>query len=447
VSSVRPAQENNFRMMETPLTMGGFRPEAVQLWQKQMAGTTLEQVAAGGMSGTSQSGGEISPEAVAGMEPGSAVSAQLVRGDMEISATCTVTYIDPKRLLACGHPILEAGPISLPMTTADVVATLPSPLNAFKIINTGATIGVFSQDRNSAVGGTLGARARMIPMHVAFDGPAGKKTIDVEILDQPSLTPQAMEVVLYNALLESNDSSADSSYHITGSIGIEGHAASPIDLWAAPSDAMPASLQAAIFAGEHFTRLYSNGARQETVRAIDLHVEAVPRRAQVQLEAARVVSSDTVHAGDTVMVETTIRPWQQPARIVRIPIALPARLDPGNLRLLVSDAGTLDRTLDPPRPPGRQPDLDSVLAHYQHLHSAERVYVSLLVPETQAGINGETLASLPLSVANALEPLRSTQEAGLNGESAVVAGEAPAGGILSGFQVINMQIEPGGGLN
>ena len=213
---------------------------------------------------------EPSAAAEATMEPGSAVSAQLVRGDMEISATCTVTYIDPKRLLACGHPILQAGPVSLPMTTADVVATLASPLNAFKIINTGATIGAFTQDRDAAISGILGARAHMIPMHVSLTSPAGKRAVNVEILDLPSLTPQAMEVVLYDALLQSNDSTADTSYHLTGSIDIEGHAASPIDLWAAPNDAMPAPMQAALLAGEHFTRLYSNGARQGTVRAIEI---------------------------------------------------------------------------------------------------------------------------------------------------------------------------------
>ena len=60
--------------------------------------------------------------------------------------------------------------------------------------------------------------------------------------------------------------------------------------------------------------------------------------------------------------------------------------------------------------------------------------MSLLVPETQAGIAGETLTSLPLSVANALEPMRSAQEAGLNGESAVVAGDAPAGGCSPVFR-------------
>ncbi len=38
-----------FQAMETPLVMSGFSPDAIRLWQKQMAGTGLEMVAAGGM--------------------------------------------------------------------------------------------------------------------------------------------------------------------------------------------------------------------------------------------------------------------------------------------------------------------------------------------------------------------------------------------------------------
>ena len=102
------------------------------------------------------------------------VSALLVRGDVEMAATCTVTYIDATQLLACGHPILQAGPVSLPMTSADVVATLASPLNAFKIINTGREIGAFTEDRDSAIRGVLGARARMIPMRLEIGAAAGE---------------------------------------------------------------------------------------------------------------------------------------------------------------------------------------------------------------------------------------------------------------------------------
>ena len=89
---------------------------------------------------------------------------------MKISATCTVTYVDPKQLLACGHPDPAGGTVSLPMTTAEVVATLASPLNAFKIINTGDPIGTFTEDRDSAIRGVLGDKPHMIPVHITVHG-------------------------------------------------------------------------------------------------------------------------------------------------------------------------------------------------------------------------------------------------------------------------------------
>jgi hypothetical protein len=183
------------------------------------------------------------------------------------------------------------------------------------------------------------------------------------------------------------------------------------------------------------------------VKSVDLDVLAIPRRVEVELEAARLVSGNMVHAGDTVMVEATLRPWHGAARNVRIAVKLPARLGVGNLRLLVSDAGTLDRALDQPRQQSHPADIDAVLAQARGLHSADHIYVSLLVPETQAGMEGKTLASLPLSVANTLEPMRAAQDASLNGESAELEADAPAGGVVSGFQLLNLRVEPGGGLN
>jgi hypothetical protein len=435
--------------METPLTMSGFRPEAIRYWQEQTTGTTLGPVAAGGsLSGAGSSASTASdPAAARALGPGSAISMQLIRGDLEVAATCTVTYIDPKQLLACGHPVLGAGPVSLPMTAAEVVTTLASPLEAFKIVNTGATVGAFTEDRESAIRGALGGKAHMIPLHIDLDAPEGPRKVNVEILDLPSLTPLAAQLVLYDSLLQSNESTAAESYHVTGSIDIAGFAPVPLDLWAPAGENQPAAMQAALLTGNQFTRLYSNGARQGAIRAIDLHIQAVPRHVQVTLDSARLVSADMVHAGDTIEVEATVRPWHEAERNVRIPIKLPARLAEGNLRVLVSDAATLDRTLQQPRLPAPPADLATVLAEARNRHAADRVYVCLLAPETQAEIRGQTLTSVPLSVANALEPMRNEQTAGLNGESAELAGEAPAGGVLSGFQIVNIHIEAGGGLN
>ena len=441
-----------FQAMETPLVMSGFRPEAIRLWQKEMAGTGLDIVATGGGSGSSLedsdgSFGAISSSAIAGIVPGSAVSAQLVRGDLEVSATCTVTYVDPKQLLACGHPLLQAGTVSLPMTTADVVETLASPLNAFKIINTGDAIGTFTEDRDSAIRGTLGAKPHMIPVHIKVHGEGAVRKLNIEVVDLPALTPQAVLVSLYDALLESNQSSLETSYHVTGAVSIEGFPPSPLDLWASAGDQIPAQLSAAMQANQSFAQLYANGARQGAIKNIELNVDSIPRRAQIELENARIDSSNIVHAGDNVVVEATLRPWQQPERNIRIPIHLPVGIAAGNVRLLVSDAGTLDRALNQPRFSNRTVDLNTALAQARNQHPADRIFVSLLLPAAQAGVNGQTLSTLPLSVANAMEPLRAAQDVTLNGESAVVAGEAPAGGMLNGFQILNLHIEPGGGLN
>ena len=290
------------------------------------------------------------------------MSLELVRGDVEIAATCTVTYVDPKQLLACGHPVLQAGPVSLPMTSTEVVATLPSPLNAFKIVNTGNVIGAFTEDRDAAIRGELGAKAQMIPVSISVaaqirsgaegPGPVERK---IEVLDLPSLTAQAVLVSVYQVLLESNQSSAETSYHVTGEIAVRGQAPVPVDAWGTPGETMAPQLAAAL--GWRTDSIGSMSTRHgcEPMESVRLHIETIPRDMRTDLESVRLISSSIVHAGDTVEVEATLRPWEQPARNVRIPFRIPARLEPGTLRLMVGSAATLDRTLDAARPQDHTP--------------------------------------------------------------------------------------------
>src|SRR3984893_7428572 len=133
--SSSPDFANYLRPIETPLVFNGFSEQAVKLFAGQLGAAGIVPVmGAGSVSDDKQ------PEP---LEAGSAISAILVRGDMDIEATCTVTYVDADRLLACGHPLLQFGSVDLPMNKAEVLATLPSPLNAFKIVNTTEPVGTF----------------------------------------------------------------------------------------------------------------------------------------------------------------------------------------------------------------------------------------------------------------------------------------------------------------
>jgi len=432
-----------FQAMETPLLMSGFSPEAIRVWKDRMAGTGLETISAGGPMGQTSDTSDNAP-----LLPGSAVSLQLVRGDLEIAATCTVTYIDPTQLLACGHPVLQAGPVSLPMTTAEVVATLASPLNAFKIINTGRTIGAFTQDRASAIRGELGVSARMIPVSLTVSAPGLSPTVHhLEVLDLAQMTPSALLVSIYQILLENNLSTSDTSYHVTGSIAVQGLPSVPVDVWGTPSDTMASQLQAAFAVADAFNRLYTNSGRTTPMQRIDLHVQAINRDMRAELESVRLVSSGIVHAGDTVTVEATIRPFHGQTRNLRLPFTLPSRLEPATLRLLVSGSAALDRTIEATRPQGRPTTLDAAAARLNSLHAPDQLYVTLLLPESQAAVEGQTLSSLPLSMANTLEPGRGSDEAGLHGETISLLAQAPAGGVLNGQLLLNLRVEAGGGLH
>lgn len=425
--------------IDTPLVFTGFSAEAIKLWQEHLPGSNLTPVA--GIGGAEP--GETQPDPIV---PGSAVSAVIVSGDLDISATCTVTYVDPKQLLACGHPITQFGPVSMPMTKAEVVATLPSPFNAFKIINTTETVGAFTQDRQSAISGTFGDSAKMIPVAVTMvragevPDPGATRNLHFRVIDHPQLTPLAIMVSLYQSLLANNNYTAETTYRVRGTIDLGGYTPVKIESIFAPSDQVPATLLAAITVGQRFSDLYDNAARLSNIRSVDVQVDAIPGRQSLTLEAARS-STNLVHAGDTITVEATLRPWHGEPRNVRVPVTLPATLPTGQLRLLVSDAASLDRLTMAPKMGTHQLDVSSTIAQLNAMHSNDRLYVTLLKPSPQAVLDGRTLSEVPISMANVLEPLRNNQQLALNGESAVPATSVPVDAMLSGQQVITLQVE------
>ncbi len=237
--------------------------------------------------------------------PGSAVSAVLVRGDLSMAGTCTVTYVDPKRLLACGHPITQYGPVDMPMTKAMVLATLASPLNAFKIINTTETVGAFTEDRASAIMGRFGVEARMIPVVVEVvpppnadkAAPSQAKTLHFEVLDNRQLTPSAMLVSVYQSLQTNNTAAEELSYRMTGEIDVKGLPPVRMQGLMAQSEFNPATINAALLVNDRFSKVYGNALEQPVVTGLRLKVEAIPARMTAVLESARL-SQIEAHAGE-----------------------------------------------------------------------------------------------------------------------------------------------------
>jgi hypothetical protein len=94
------------------------------------------------------------------LNPGEAVAAVLVNGDMSITGLGTVTYNDGKRVMAFGHSLFDLGPVDIPMSRGEVLIVLPSQLQPNKLANATEIVGALRQDRYSGIMGTLGRNRR-----------------------------------------------------------------------------------------------------------------------------------------------------------------------------------------------------------------------------------------------------------------------------------------------
>jgi hypothetical protein len=427
------------RPIETPLVFSGFSQEAVKLFGDRFRALGLTPVA--GLGGSALSGDSSAvPNVTAPLEPGSAVSALLVDGDLKIAATCTVTMVEAGHVLACGHPITQLGNVSLPMTKAEVVATVASPLDAFKVVNTAQTIGAFTQDRASAIDGLVGGRARMIPVAIHIHGSGASRTLHVGMIDDPTLTPSALMVSLYNALTETNDYGAEFTYAVHGDVDIDGYPALKLNSFSAPTDQVASAARAAMIVGQRFAEIYANRARVKGIRSVDIDVDALPGRRSMAIETAQA-TQPAARPGDTVMLEATLRPYQGEPRNLRIPVHLPPTLPAGRLRILLSDGATLDRLTSSYPGIAAPSNLSGAIQQLNAAHAEDVLYVSLLLPNPQAVVDGHTLESIPLSMANVLEPLRSNREMSLNGESVVPVTSIPVDAMLTGLQVVFLDVE------
>jgi len=435
-SSGMPVQSvaNYLKPIETPLVFNGFSEEAVKLFAPQFAASGIVPVMGAGASSDQKQ-----PEP---LEAGSAVSAVLVRGDMDIAATCTVTYIDPERLLACGHPLLQFGSVDLPMTKANVLATLPSPLNAFKIVNTTEPAGAFVQDRHTGIMGLLNKEPNMIPVTLSIRSGKATKEIHYEVLNNAKLSPVAMMATVFNALHGINDYGEETTYRLKGVISVKGYPDVTLQNMFAPTDAgQPAAFLAALSLGDRFGRIYDNPFDVPAVKGVKLEFDLVKERRQARLESARTDLSEA-RPGDEITVETVLAPYRGERIVRQIPIKIPTSASKGPLRILVSDGDTLDRMRRGMPMMARKLDLASTIALLNKEHSNNRVYVSLLEADPEAMVADKVMPALPLSVMNVMDGMRGTQEMVVLGESSVnEVATPPLDFAVAGAQLLTITIK------
>ena len=424
---------NLMQPIDTPLVFNGFTEDAVKQFAPQFASAGIVPV-----MGAGSVTDEKQPEPIV---PGSAVSAVLVKGDLNIAATCTVTYIDPQRLLACGHPLLQFGKVDIPMTKATVVATLPSPLNAFKIVNTTEEVGAFVQDRHTGILGRFTQQPQMIPVTLNVHGGKTSKSFHYEVLNNAKLTPVAIMATAFSALQGLNEYGEDVTYRFNGQIKVDGFPPVNLQNMYTPMDGgVPTAFAVALGLGERFGRIYDNPYAKPSIQGVNLDFDLVHERRWARLESVRTDVQEA-RPGDEIVVEASLRPYRGDSIVRQIPIRIPTSTPKGLLRILVSDGDSLDRMRRQSPALKAKLDLASTIALLNKEHLNSRLYVSLLEANPEAMVGDKVMPTLPLSVMNVMDGMRGTQDMVVTAESSVSEASTPLDYVVSGAQVITVLVK------
>ncbi len=393
----------------------------------------------GGLAPAGRMAETESPPEIAG---GSAVSAIMVGGDLQMSVNGTVTERNGDELVAFGHPWLGIGEISVPMAAAEVVTVVASRRSSFKVSNTGPVIGAFDQDRFAGMRGQIGAQANTTPMTVkvsqrdATGAAAVTAAYDLELADLPILRPSMVAVAMLQALESGSRSSGDQSLEMRLRVDLEGH--DPIAV-SQSFEGTGAGTSAAIYLLSLVGFLETNRFEDVDVRSIDVELDqwSTPRVHRLR----RVVPSRReLHPGDTVTLYVESEEYRGGRVRDEVEVTIPSDAREGSYYLFVGDGPSIDSArlqIEPNESKG----LDDSLSLLRSFSAQDELVVLGVRRGSGLVRDGRALPSLPGSVRSTL--------AGGSGVAAkrlqleIVTSEKVAlGRPLDGLQRVDLKILP-----
>lgn len=400
LAASRASTMNGAMPIAVPLSMTSFAPDTFGRFAKYFDSMGFVGVP----SGATSSSTKATPTASKQFAPGDAIGAVLLRGDFNLAATGTVSYVDGDRVYAFGHPFLDMGEVMFPMAKAEIVGVLPSLATSFKFSNGGDIVGAFRQDRSSGIMGRLGDAADMIPVDVTVDGSGPIKNYHIDVVRHSQLSPLIMAMAADSVVANAQRAAGERTVMLESEIRLKGFD-QPIVLregWAGAQarQAIPAYL--AVVVGY----LMSNEFRPADIDGVKIHLRHDDNlKIAKLLEASLETPKARITPGDIVKVRTVLRPYRGEPFTETFEVRIPDDQPPGNAYILVGSGSMLNQVdfmLVPPDPRTLEqvlgvlarlrPSTDLTLGVYSSSEGAVTagVYLPNLPPTMRAVVSNDT---------------------------------------------------------
>jgi len=414
----------------TPVSFAGFTSATLEHFAPQLRALGMDPRQ--GVSG----GGRVSE--VLGdpkkLEAGSMISVQLLSGDMNMGADGTITLIDGDKLYAFGHRLMAGGETEYPFARAEVLTLLPALNSSFKISQAKEWMGTITEDRNTAISGITGKRARMIPIEIK----AGSNTYRMSMIQDRVMTPLVAQMAVFSALDATERNIGSTTFAVRGNINFEGGTVKVDNVYS--GDVSVSTLASAGIA----TPLgYALGSGFDALRLKDLSLDIgiVDQRRQMQI--ADVVAPRQVRPGQEIEITVVLSGENAVETTRRVKYRVPAGAPNGTLYLTASDATSANflEFQNAAATPFRTPA--QLLGFLNGLRTNTKAYLRVWRAENSFTVEGRDLPDPPASIAMIFSRVQPAGTAALNTRGSKVAEiEIPASdNVVTGSKTIQIEVQ------
>jgi hypothetical protein len=418
--------------LPTPLMVSGVSGKTLSAFKDILAKRGLELMDAPG--GSASNGG---PPA-SSLEPGSPMGVVLLDGDFSIYGVGTLTWRQDDKILAFGHPMFKFGSVDMPLATAEIVTILRSYEHSTKLANIGPIVGTISQDRLTAIGGTIGPKPPMTAFTAQVTAADGtKKTFTGNLWQNRQYAPVIGAMGLMQSLDSTQQAAVEQTYAIDTTIDLDGLPPIKLSNVASGPDG---ENEASMDFMDSLDELMSNPFETPRVKSLNFDIKLRDSWQMSSLESVRV-DSGQLRAGEKLSVTISLANYRDKSVEQKIDIPIPESAAGETLTLFLGDASSTE-TLDRGGARRDFTSLTDVVNYLRQGRSRGALYVKLLQSQTGLRVSGSSLLGLPPSVEQLYLSPKNVSPGNLTTQTTLWETSIPVAGEFNGRFTMPLHILP-----
>jgi hypothetical protein len=383
--------------VETPLMMSGVGDRTARMLRTLLEPLGLDPLQTGGGQGPTAGAPEHFVD-------GGAIGVELVRGDVSMMGLGTVTHVQGTKLVAFGHPMMNAGDSALPTAIGRVLWINANGQRSFKVGESARSLGTLVQDRQSAIVIDETRRPPTFPVAIDMRGADGapKTSWHMQIAEEKFLSPSFAAAALGSAVEATISEKRDMSWAIHSTLSIRGRAAIELDDFGVAIGGMPdegelARTRVVRALGEILNNPWENAG----IDGVESHLTVQYTRDLWRLRGVELLD-EVVDAGQKARIRVHLVPFDGHEIVREVEITMPRELagKEAEVEILPGYEGVPDVAFPE--------NLTELIANEtRQSFLPKSLVVQVRIPSVGVLYHGHVAPSLPGFALDALRPLHS----------------------------------------